>query len=46
MINEITDQSVFFLTFLKYMKVFYTNNWKLIFNLSYLDISEDLEKDL
>ena len=28
------------------MKDFYTNNQKLILNLSYLDISVDLEKDL
>ena len=46
MINEIIDQSVFFLTFLKHMSNFYTKNQKFILNLSYLDSSVDSEKDL
>ena len=46
MVKEIIGRSMLFLTFLKYMKDFYTNNQKLIFNLYYLNIYVDSEKDL
>ena len=46
MVKEIIDQSVFSLTFLKYMKDINTNDQKLILNLSYLDVSVNSEKDL
>ena len=45
-VKEIIERSILFLTFLKYMKDFYTNNQKLIFNLCYLNIYVDSEKDL
>ena len=41
MIKEIIDQSVFSVTFLKYMKDSDTNNYKLILDLTYHDLSMD-----
>ena len=46
MVKEIIERSVLFLTFLKYIKDFYTNNQKLIFNLCYLDVYVDSGKEL